>query len=75
MTTDSVLTARAVPRGQQLQEVLDAIAADYRRRLDEGGHEPPGHRLSLVREHRLGAVRLASELGGGDFTVPGSSNW
>ncbi|MFV8241172.1 hypothetical protein [Mycolicibacterium peregrinum] len=30
MTTDSVLTARAVPRGQQLQEVLDEIAADYR---------------------------------------------
>ncbi|WP_077739162.1 acyl-CoA dehydrogenase [Mycolicibacterium boenickei] len=70
MTIDSVLTARAVPRGQQLQEVLDAIAADYRRRLDEGGHEPPGLGLRLVREHRLGAARLAGELGGGDLTVP-----
>lgn len=70
MTIDSVLTARAVPRGQQLQEVLDAIAADYRRRLDEGGHEPPGLGLRLVREHRLGAARLAGDLGGGDFTVP-----
>lgn len=70
MTTDSVLTAHTVPRGQQLQEVLDAIAADYRRRLDEGGHEPPGLGLQLIREHRLGAVRLTGDLGGGDFTVP-----
>lgn len=70
MTADSVLTARTVPRGQQLQEVLDAIAADYRRRLDEGGQEPPGIGLQLVREHRLGAARLAGDLGGGDFTVP-----
>ncbi|MCW1820537.1 acyl-CoA dehydrogenase [Mycolicibacterium conceptionense] len=70
MTIDSVLNAPAVPRGQQLQEVLDAIAADYRRRLDDGGHEPPGPGLALVREHRLGAARLAGHLGGGDYTVP-----
>ncbi|OBG84766.1 acyl-CoA dehydrogenase [Mycobacterium sp. E802] len=70
MTTDSVLTAVPVPRGPQLQDVLDEIAADYRRRLDEGGHEPPALGLQLVREHRLGAVRLPGDLGGGDYTVP-----
>ncbi|MHC9293683.1 acyl-CoA dehydrogenase [Mycobacterium sp. LTG2003] len=50
--------------------VFDEIAADYRRRLNEGGIEPPGLGLKLVRENRLGAVRLATAYGGGGYTVP-----
>lgn len=50
--------------------MLAAVAKDYRRRLNEGGHEPPELGLRLVREHRLGAVRLARECGGGGYSVP-----
>lgn len=67
MTVEDVQIA--APRGADLQDVLDAIATDYRRRLDEGGHEPPNLGLQLVREHRLGAVRLATELGGGGYSA------
>jgi alkylation response protein AidB-like acyl-CoA dehydrogenase len=52
-----------------LEEVIAQIAADYRRRLEEGGHEPPALGLQLVREHRLGAVRLAVECGGAGYSV------
>lgn len=52
-----------------LDEVLAEIGADYRRRIDEGGHEPPLHGLKLVRSHRLGAVRLAGDLGGWGLSV------
>lgn len=48
---------------------LGEIAADYRRRLADGGTEPPTSGLKLVREHRLGAVRLARELGGAGYSV------
>ncbi|MET0900788.1 MAG: acyl-CoA dehydrogenase [Mycobacterium sp.] len=48
---------------------LAEIAADYRRRLLDGGTEPPTRGLELVREHRLGAVRLARELGGAGYSV------
>lgn len=51
------------------EEVLAQLAANYRRRLDDGGSEPPRLGLQLVREHRLGAVRLASELGGAGYSV------
>lgn len=70
MTTESVLNGTAVSHAADLQDVLDAIAADYRRRLGDGGHQPPSFGLQLVREHRLGAVRLAAEHGGAGFTVP-----
>lgn len=53
-----------------LDQVLAEIAADYRLRLADGGTEPPLRGLKLVRDHRLGAVRLARELGGAGYTVP-----
>ncbi|WP_232327249.1 acyl-CoA dehydrogenase [Mycobacterium sherrisii] len=53
-----------------LDQVLAEIAEDYRRRLADGLTEPPLRGLKLVREHRLGAVRLARELGGAGYTVP-----
>jgi len=70
MTTESVLNGSAAPHATELQDVLGAIAADYRRRLGDGGLEPPTLGLRLVREHRLGAVRLGTEFGGAGFTVP-----
>lgn len=51
-------------------DVLAEIAADYRLRLADGATEPPLRGLKLVRDHRLGAVRLARELGGAGFTAP-----
>ncbi len=56
--------------GSALDQVLAEIAADYRLRLAEGGTEPPLLGLKLVREHRLGAVRLAREHGGAGYPVP-----
>ena len=50
--------------------MLAEIAADYRARLADGGTEPPLRGLKLVRDHRLGAVRLARDLGGAGYTVP-----
>ncbi|MGV9797443.1 acyl-CoA dehydrogenase [Mycobacterium sp. NPDC003449] len=51
------------------RDVLAEIGADYRRRLDEGGHEPPTLGVELVRTHRLGAVRLAAERGGRGYST------
>jgi alkylation response protein AidB-like acyl-CoA dehydrogenase len=70
LTTESVLNGTAASHAAELQDVLDAIAADYRGRLVDGGHQPPTFGLQLVREHRLGAVRLGAEYGGAGFTVP-----
>ncbi|AZA68079.1 hypothetical protein EGM63_01035 [Mycobacterium avium subsp. paratuberculosis] len=53
-----------------VQPVLAEIAADYRLRLADGGTEPPLRGLKLVRDHRLGALRLARELGGAGYTAP-----
>ncbi|MEZ0364146.1 acyl-CoA dehydrogenase [Mycobacterium sp. pUA109] len=53
-----------------IDQVLAEIAADYRLRLADGATEPPLRGLKLVRDHRLGAVRLARDLGGAGYTVP-----
>ena len=53
-----------------MPDVLAEIAADYRIRLADGGTEPPLRGLKLVREHRLGAVRLALDLGGAGYPLP-----
>jgi alkylation response protein AidB-like acyl-CoA dehydrogenase len=53
-----------------IDHVLAEIAADYRLRLADGLTEPPLRGLKLVREHRLGALRLARDLGGAGYTVP-----
>lgn len=52
-----------------IDQVLAEIAEDYHQRLVEGLTEPPLRGLKLVREHQLGAVRLARELGGAGYTV------
>ncbi len=56
MTTESIVRQEF---DTGVDGVLALIAADYRRRLQAGGTEPPVEGLRLVREHRLGAVRLA----------------
>ncbi|WAC89597.1 acyl-CoA dehydrogenase [Mycobacterium sp. Aquia_213] len=53
-----------------VDHVLADIAGDYRLRLADGLTEPPLRGLKLVREQRLGAVRLAREHGGAGYTVP-----
>lgn len=65
------MTADTIERetDTDVQGVLALIAADYRRRLDAGGLQPPAEGLRLVREHRLGAVRLAREFGGAGYSV------
>lgn len=68
MTTELTLPG-LVRRREAIGDVLAAIGADYRRRLADGGHQPPTEGLRLVREHRLGAVRLAAGLGGAGYTV------
>ena len=53
----------------QLQTVLDEIAADAQRRRDDSEQDRQPHTaLSLVREHRLGAVRVPAELGGAGYS-------
>jgi alkylation response protein AidB-like acyl-CoA dehydrogenase len=59
-----------MPVGSGIDNVLAEIAADYRLRLADGGTEPPLRGLKLVRDHRLGALRLPRELGGAGYTVP-----
>lgn len=60
----------SVLEGTAVDTVLREIAADYRRRLLEGGTEPPRRGLELVRSHRIGALRLDPGLGGAGYTVP-----
>jgi alkylation response protein AidB-like acyl-CoA dehydrogenase len=62
-------SAPVLPITRSVDEVLAEIAADYRRRLLDGGTEPPTRGLELVRAHRLGALRLARELGGAGYGV------
>ena len=70
MTIESAVRDHPTPTSvTAVPDALAAISADYRRRLDEGGHEPPGLGLQLIREHRLGALRLAREYGGAGYTV------
>lgn len=59
-----------IPAAADLDEVLARIGADYRGRLALGGLEPPRLGVELVRRHRLGAVRLATQHGGAGYSVP-----
>lgn len=53
----------------ELQAVIEEIAADaHRRRTEQVGDPQPHAALRLVREHRLGAVRVPTELGGGGYS-------
>ncbi|MFF2083686.1 acyl-CoA dehydrogenase [Nocardia sp. NPDC058176] len=52
----------------ELREVIEAIAQDARQRLDTPGARPD-LALRLVREHRLGAVRVPAADGGGGYTT------
>lgn len=55
------------PSSDQLDKLVAVIAEDADRRRN--GDDPPHLAIELIREHRLGAARLPSELGGGGFTV------
>ncbi|UZF46693.1 MULTISPECIES: acyl-CoA dehydrogenase family protein [Rhodococcus] len=55
--------------GRSRSEILSVIAADARRRRDEGGGEPPLAALELLREERIGAVRVPVELGGAGYSL------
>ncbi|BCJ47670.1 acyl-CoA dehydrogenase [Actinoplanes ianthinogenes] len=52
----------------ELSSVLAEIAADARRRRAEAPGERPLRALALVREHRLGAVRVPVADGGAGYT-------
>ncbi|MFW0785553.1 acyl-CoA dehydrogenase [Gordonia sp. CPCC 206044] len=65
--TDTVALRPPTLHSAALQEVIDAIADDASRRRTSGGGRPHAA-LELVRRHRLGAVRVPSELGGGGYT-------
>jgi alkylation response protein AidB-like acyl-CoA dehydrogenase len=68
MTVEPLLSERGAPHSPDA-EVLDEITADYRRRLADGDVEAPLLGLRLVREHRLGAVRLTADRGGRGDTL------
>ncbi|WP_037183108.1 acyl-CoA dehydrogenase family protein [Rhodococcoides fascians] len=53
----------------ELRQLVSAIAEDARRRRSDGGHEPPTTAIELVKEHRLGAVRVPTQLGGAGYTL------
>ncbi|AKS34369.1 acyl-CoA dehydrogenase family protein [Mycolicibacterium goodii] len=58
------LPGSSAPQPDVITDLLGQISADYRRRLDEGGQEPPKLGVDLVRTHRVGAARLDRDLGG-----------
>jgi alkylation response protein AidB-like acyl-CoA dehydrogenase len=65
MSLDTAVSPPGTPPDRDaIAGLLAQISADYRRRLDEGGIEPPSLGVQLVRAHRLGAARLDRELGG-----------
>ncbi|MGU3502130.1 acyl-CoA dehydrogenase family protein [Mycobacterium sp. C31M] len=51
----------------ELRDAITEIAADARARRDEGGGRPQ-RALELVRQYRLGAVRIPRSAGGGGYT-------
>ncbi|MFC0448430.1 acyl-CoA dehydrogenase family protein [Rhodococcus jostii] len=53
----------------ELAAVIAEIAEDAARRRARGGTEGPHRAIDLIREHRLGAVRVPREYGGGGYTL------
>ena len=53
----------------ELAAVIAEIADDAARRRAGGGTEGPRRAVELIREHRLGAVRVPLEHGGGGYTL------
>ena len=53
----------------ELAAVITEIAEDAARRRARGGTEGPQRAVALIREHRLGAVRVPREHGGGGYTL------
>lgn len=54
----------SAPHPDVITDLLGRISADHRRRLDDGGHEPPSLGVELVKAHRVGAAPLDRDLGG-----------
>lgn len=57
------------PRSAELAAVVEEIRADAAARRAAGGTEAPHRAIALIRRHRLGAVRVPRELGGGGYTL------
>lgn len=53
---------------EDLQSIIDEIAADAKRRR-EGEDAPPFAAIELIRKHRLGAVRLPEDQGGAGYSL------
>ncbi|RZL79876.1 MAG: acyl-CoA dehydrogenase [Rhodococcus sp. (in: high G+C Gram-positive bacteria)] len=57
------------PGSAELAAVIAEIAEDAARRRARGGTEGLHRAIDLIREHRLGAVRVPREHGGGGYTL------
>jgi len=66
MTVSTTIRPPALDSAE-LQAILGDVAADARHRRETGGGRPDVA-LDLVRRHRLGAVRVPLDAGGGGYT-------
>ncbi|MFE5700302.1 acyl-CoA dehydrogenase [Rhodococcus koreensis] len=57
------------PGSAELAAVIEEIRADAVARRAAGGADGPHGAVELLRRHRLGAVRVPRELGGGGYTL------
>ncbi|MFF0816039.1 acyl-CoA dehydrogenase family protein [Rhodococcus sp. NPDC003318] len=62
-------TAVPQPGSAELAAIIEEIRVDAVARRAAGGTEGPHRAVELVRRHRLGAVRVPRELGGGGYTL------
>ncbi|MED0714659.1 acyl-CoA dehydrogenase family protein [Aeribacillus composti] len=53
----------------ELDQLIDVIAKDAEERRNAGSEELPYHAFDLIRQSRLGALRLPVELGGGGASI------
>ncbi|MDV2476151.1 acyl-CoA dehydrogenase [Rhodococcus zopfii] len=57
------------PGSPELASVIEEIRADAVARRAAGGTEGPHRAVALLRKHRLGAVRVPREQGGGGYSL------
>lgn len=69
LTPSDTATAPPAYGSPELTALVAQIAEDARRRRAEGNNEPPTVAVELAKRHRLGAIRVPTELGGGGYTL------